>query len=117
MRRLLLVLLLSGCSTLNLPKPSPEQAALADVGTTAYAISHGGVELNPMGFVGTTLIKGIYFIKRDSLSEEQRAQTDRLVASVWMGAAASNLLQILLAPIALPITIGVGIGVGLSIYY
>jgi hypothetical protein len=117
MRRLLLVLLLSGCTTLNLPKPSAEQAALADVGTTAYALSHGGVELNPLGYIGTTLVKGLYFIKRDSLSAEQRAQADRIVTSVWMGAAANNLVQILLAPIALPITIGIGIGVGLSIYY
>lgn len=114
---LLVLLLLCGCSTLELPKPTSAQAAVADIGTTAYALSHGATELNPLGFVGTTALKGYYFIHRESLSKEERTRLDRITASVWGGAAVNNILQIMLTPIALPITIGIGIIAGVMIYY
>jgi hypothetical protein len=48
---------LGGCNTV----PTADQAAALDIGTTAVVLStRGGVELNPMGFWGTSLVKLVY---------------------------------------------------------
>jgi len=96
MRAIILALLLTGCA--SVPSPSPEQAALADITTTAVALAHGAHELNPLGFGGTTIVKGIYFAIRDDFTPERRAQADRTVSSIWSGAAVNNLIQIIWAP-------------------
>lgn len=96
MRAIILVLLLTGCA--SVPSPTPEQAALADITTTAVALAHGAHELNPLGFPGTTIVKGMYFAIRDDFALEKRAQVDRTVSSIWSGAAVNNIIQLLWAP-------------------
>jgi hypothetical protein len=114
MRSIILVLLLlTGCS--NLPKPTVEQAALADIGTTAYLLNHGGIELNPLGFAGTTALKGLFFYYKDDMTPATRKESERIATSIWTGAAVNNLLQILWAP-PLFWSIGLGVVVGIELY-
>lgn len=115
MKTILLVILLtitSGCTTLN--RPSPETSAIADIATTAVALSKGYTELNPLGFAGSTLFKGVYLYKRDSLSPEERATTDRIASSLWLGAAVNNLA--VLAGVVMPFNLFIGSIVALSVY-
>ena len=93
------VLTLTGCATADVAqyKRDPFWAAAADTATTALALEHfSGRELNPLGFAGATVGKGIYLWGiRPGLDGDQRLAYDRTAAAVWYGAAVSNALQML----------------------
>jgi hypothetical protein len=112
---------LAGCATpdglYTQYRRDPLVAAGADIITTEIALSRPGmVELNPMGLVGAVLAKGVYlFAIRPQLEAAARADSDRLAASLWYGAAANNLCQILVPGVALA-SLAVGVGVGWHLY-
>jgi hypothetical protein len=119
----LLIAGMLGCATTattgqdptSLDVPAVYLAAGADTATTAIALHRGARELNPLGFVGVTAMKVIYLSRRNSLDADTRTRYDRIATSVWTGAAANNLLQIL-SPMPLLYSVTVGFVVGYSIY-
>jgi hypothetical protein len=90
----IICLILFGCST-TITRPSVESAAVADTVSTAIVLDRGGRELNPLGFAGTSIVKGIYlFGIRHELDQETRLATDRTAGSLWSAAAVNNMAQL-----------------------
>jgi len=107
---------LLGCTSIGISRPSVEVSAAMDVGSTYLALERGGVELNPLGFWGTTLAKAYYlYCLRPTLNDSDRARWDRTLSSAWLGAATNNIIQLIWAPTLL-VSLGVGVYVGLSAY-
>ncbi|MES2979265.1 MAG: hypothetical protein V4731_12645 [Pseudomonadota bacterium] len=66
-------------------------AVAADAATTALALSAGLTELNPLGAIGSIIVKaGTMAIIKD-MPETQRPAQYNMVSALWSGAAASNL--------------------------
>ena len=109
----MLVLGLLGCSSLGINRPSVETAAIMDVGTTYIGLQHGGVELNPLGFAGTNIAKLYYlYWLRPEYDTATRAEMDRRLTSLFVGASVNNALQLIGGiPLALSAVIGVIIGI------
>jgi hypothetical protein len=86
-------------------KPTPLEAATADVLTTAVALSRGATELNPLGFAGSTVAKGVLLITNEYLNEADKKILENAASSLWGGAAVNNLLVIfgVATMIALPV--------------
>ena len=107
-----------GCASIDTTDkhvPAVYWAAGADTATTGIALANGARELNPLGFWGATAMKVLYLSRRNSLDADTRAGYDRIATSVWTGAAANNLLQIL-SPVPLLYSVTVGFMVGYTIY-
>lgn len=109
-----------GCATtantsIDKDIPAVYWAAAADTATTIIALDNGAHELNPLGFVGVTVMKLVYLSRRNSLDADTRVSYDRVATSVWTGAAANNLVQII-TPVPILYSIAVGFWVGYSIY-
>ena len=66
-------------------------AAAADTASTAVSLAKGLVELNPLGLVGTMVMKVATITYINKLPEEDRAQPYSAVSSFWGGATANNL--------------------------
>lgn len=96
--------------------PPPEISALADVGTTALALGRGATELNPLGFVGSTIAKGVYFVIRDELPTQDKELADRILTSAWSGAAVNNLIIFTGGVTAVALPVGVLVGIGVYLY-
>jgi hypothetical protein len=65
--------------------------AAADTASTAAGLASGLTELNPLGLVGTVVMKVATIAYINQLPEEDRAHPYGLVSSFWGGAAANNL--------------------------
>ena len=96
--------------------PPPEVSALADIGTTALALGRGATELNPLGFVGSTVAKGAYFVIRDDLTKQDKELADRILTSAWSGAAVNNLIVFTGGVTAVALPVGLLVGVALYVY-
>jgi hypothetical protein len=101
----LIVLLLVGCS--SVPKPSVKEAAVLDTVSTAVVMEvvPGTVELNPLGFVGATLLKipAIMFI--DNMEEgKEKEKVKNFASSLWTAAAVNNFSLLVMSPHAALIT-------------
>jgi hypothetical protein len=105
----ILGLLLTGCAVPNAPETSQAfvQASAADVATTSLVIGSGaGIEANPVGFLGSTVVKaGIYLYAKD-LPEHEQKQLYKAGSSLFSGAAVNNLLVLLGASTGLSILSG-----------
>lgn len=113
----ILVFGLLGCSGLGIKRPSVESAALMDVGTTAIGLSRGAVELNPLGFWGTTIAKLYYLYGlRPEYDPATRVEMDSWLTGVFVGASVNNVIQIIWAP-HLAISAAMGMIVGYSTYH
>jgi hypothetical protein len=116
---LTLVVSMLGCTTVpDSPGVPPVYiAAGADTVSTAVALSgYSGRELNPLGFWGTTVGKGIYlFYLRERMTEPDRVSGDRWASSIWGGAAVNNVIGILF-PGAWFVSVGAGFGAGVLIF-
>jgi hypothetical protein len=114
---LVLILLLQGCATTDVPSHrDPYKAAVVDAATTAAVLAKGGVELNPVGFPATNVLKAAYLIYfRPRLSEEDKQIVDRWTSTVWWAASANNLLQFLI-PSSVYVSATIGIATGIYLY-
>jgi len=111
---LVLILLLQGCATSNLPlHRDVYKAAVVDAATTVAVLAKGGTELNPLGFPATNLGKAAYlFYLRPRLSEKEKQIFDRWASTVWWAASANNLFQFLIPNnFFMGATIGIATGV------
>ena len=99
--------LLTACTSTNtIRTPRALEAATADPATTAYALSQGGQELNPLGFWGVLAAKAGYFILA---TPEERIKYDPLVSQLWTTAAMNNALQLVFvgtAPVVITLALG-----------
>jgi hypothetical protein len=118
MKKLLLAILITISVSAGAEEliPPPEVSALADIGTTALALGRGATELNPLGFVGSTVAKGAYFVFRDDLTNQDRELADRVLTSAWTGAAVNNLIIFTGGLTAVALPIGALVGVALYVY-
>jgi hypothetical protein len=110
--------IITGCTSISVDSTirDPYIAGLADVITTEVALSHGLVEMNPIGAVGAYTFKGIYlFVLRPDLTVIERVKSDRMATSLWWAAAINNAVQ-LVVPGAALFGFGVGIISGIGIY-
>jgi hypothetical protein len=114
---LVLILLLQGCATSNIPlHRDPYKAAVVDAATTAAVLAKGGTELNPVGFKSTNVLKAAYLIYlRPRLSEEEKLVFDRWTSTVWWAASVNNLLQFVV-PSNFFVGATMGIATGIYIY-
>jgi len=84
--------------------PSALTGAVLDTVTTQVALNQGNIELNPIGFNVTIILKSFYFLTiRDSLTEQKKSSTDQIASAVWTGASVNNFLVVLgaVTPIAM----------------
>jgi len=96
-------------------KPTAKEGAIADTATTAIALNMPNVsEMNPLGFIGTTLTKIFLLDYRESLPKESQVKMDNFMGPVWMGATINNVLVI--AGATTPVSIVVGIISGITFY-
>jgi len=112
---LVLAFLLQGCATSNVPlHKDVKLAAVADAATTAAVLAKGGTELNPVGFPATNVGKAVYLLYlRPRLSEKEKKIFDRWALTVWWGASANNLFQLIIPNHFL---VGATIGVATGVY-
>jgi hypothetical protein len=85
-----------------------EKAAALDVVTTIIALSEGHRELNPLGLVGSTIVKIIVMPKINSIEDEtKRKDAQNFASSIWTGAAVNNIAVILGMPPIISISVGI----------
>lgn len=76
--------------------PTLLEAAIADTVTTQIGLNSGAIELNPIGFYGATIVKGILlFVINDKLEEDDKYFIEKAGSSLWMGGAVNNVFVIL----------------------
>jgi hypothetical protein len=91
---LLLVVTLTGCSTIR--SPSLTEAAALDTISTQLAINSGNTELNPIGFPATIVAKTGIILYTKQLEEGPKKQLiNSLGSSLWTGASVNNILLVL----------------------
>jgi hypothetical protein len=96
-------------------KPTAKQGAIADTVTTGIALNFtNAIEVNPLGFIGSTIGKILLLNYRDDLPKESQEHIDNIGGSLWMGAAINNVLVIVGA--ATPVSIFVGLTSGIIFY-
>lgn len=99
----------------NCLRPSAVTAAAVDTVTTAVALQQGAIERNPLGFVGATVGKGVYLaVTRLLFTPSERESGDRLVSSLWAGAAINNVM--IIAGASNPIGVAVGVTAGVFLF-
>jgi hypothetical protein len=106
---LIILGLVTGCSTV--PVPTPKQAAVLDTATTAAVLAtKTGVEANPVGFVGATLLKVVILSHIDKFDPETQDVVKKATASIWSAAAVNNIavLMGISVPASLPLTLATG---------
>jgi hypothetical protein len=106
---LIILGLVTGCSTINVP--TPKQAAVLDTATTAAVLAtKTGVEANPVGFVGATLLKVAILSHIDKFDPQTQEYMKRATTTIWTAAAVNNLAVLACVPLAvsLPFTLAAG---------
>ena len=109
---LIILGLVTGCSTV--PVPTAKQAAVLDTATTAAVLAtKTGVEANPVGFVGATLLKVAILSYIDKFDPETQDVVKKATASIWSAAAVNNIavLMGISVPASLPLTLATGYAV------
>lgn len=105
--------LLTACTTTYEPVPNRLLlTAAADTVTTHIGLANGAHEMNPLGPNGAFVGKLVYiFGLRNYVNESDRETADRIVGSMWLGAAVNNLLVVVFPTASLaPIVMGIGAG-------
>lgn len=108
---LLLCVVLSGCA--STAREQTIGGGVADLGSTVVGLSAGAAELNPLGLVGSTLLKPVAYAYAESLPETERASAHSVIGGLWTGAAASNLCVLFIAN---PVCFAVGVVTGYKVW-
>jgi hypothetical protein len=107
-RYLLCLVFLLPLTSPAIETPTMEKAAALDVVTTIIALSEGHRELNPLGLVGSTIVKIIVMPKINSIEDEtKRKDAQNFASSIWTGAAVNNIAVILGMPPIISISVGI----------
>lgn len=112
---LLVLLLWSNTANAICLKPTAKDGMIADTATTIVGVyGFGLVETNPLGFVGSTVLKAVTLAYTDDLPKEKQQKFSNTAGAVWSAAAVSNVMVILGA--ATPVAIIIGVISGIVFY-
>jgi len=101
-----LLIFISSTANAGCVRPPAITAAILDTVTTSVALSQPGVtELNPLGFAGSTIMKGLAFYYIKNAEEKEKKNFERIASSLWTAAAVNNIAVIMGSSIALPLGI------------
>jgi hypothetical protein len=103
---LTLLWLLSVSANAGCIRPTAMNAAILDTVTTSIALAQPGViELNPLGPIGSIIMKGIEFYYTKDAGEEEKKDFERIGGAAWTAAAVNNIAVIMGSSIAMPLGI------------
>ena len=118
MSKYLVVLMLMMASTASWGlclKPTANDGMIADTATTIVGVhGFGLVETNPLGLVGSTVLKAVALAYAEDLPKEKQQEFDNKAGAVWSAAAVNNVMVILGA--ATPVAIIIGVISGIVFY-
>ena len=93
-------------------KPTAKDGMIADTATTIVGVyGFGLVETNPLGVVGSTVLKAVALSYTEDLPKEKQQEFSNKAGAVWSGAAINNVMAILGASTPISIIIGVISGI------
>ena len=112
---LLVLLLWSNTADAICLKPTAKDGMIADTATTIVGVyGFGLVETNPLGVVGSTVLKAVALAYTEDLPKEKQQEFSNKAGAFWSGAAVNNVMVILGA--ATPISIIIGVISGIVFY-
>jgi len=112
---LLVLLLWSNTADAICLKPTAKDGMIADTATTIVGVyGFGLVETNPLGVVGSTVLKAVALAYTEDWSKEKQQEFSNKAGAFWSGAAVNNVMVILGA--ATPISIIIGVISGIVFY-
>ena len=92
--------------------PTAKDGMIADTATTIVGVyGFGLVESNPLGVVGSTVLKAVALAYTEDLPKEKQQKFDNKAGAVWSAAAVNNVMAILGASTPISIIIGVISGI------
>ena len=96
-------------------KPTAKDGMIADTATTIVGVyGFGLVETNPLGVVGSTVLKAVALAYTEDLPKEKQQEFNNKAGAVWSAAAVNNVMVILGA--ATPVAIIIGVISGIVFY-
>jgi len=118
MSKYLVVLMLMMASTASWGlclKPTAKDGMIADTATTIVGVhGFGLIETNPLGVIGSTVLKAVTLAYAEDLPKEKQQEFDNKAGAVWSAAAVNNVMVILGA--ATPVSIIIGVISGIVFY-
>jgi hypothetical protein len=118
MSKYLVVLMLMMASTASWGlclKPTAKDGMIADTATTIVGVhGFGLVETNPLGLVGSTVLKAVALAYAEDLPKEKQQEFGNKAGAVWGATAVNNVMVILGA--ATPVAIIIGVISGIVFY-
>ena len=84
------------------------QGAIADTASTVIAINFFDLkEMNPIGVIGSTVMKVVALNSAEDLTEEKKELFNNAAGSFWMGAAINNVFGIVGATFPISLLAGI----------
>jgi len=118
MSKYLVILMLMMASTASWGlclKPTAKDGMIADTATTIVGVhGFGLIETNPLGVIGSTVLKAVTLAYAEDLPKEKQQEFDNKAGAVWGAAAVNNVMVILGA--ATPVSIIIGVISGIVFY-
>jgi len=118
MSKYLVVLMLMMASTASWGlclKPTAKDGMIADTATTIVGVhGFGLVETNPLGLVGSTVLKAVALAYAEDLPKEKQQDFNNKAGAVWSAAAVNNVMVIL--GVSNPVAIIIGVISGIVFY-
>jgi len=118
MSKYLVILMLMMASTASWGlclKPTAKDGMIADTATTIVGVhGFGLIETNPLGVIGSTVLKAVTLAYAEDLPKEKQQEFSNKAGAFWSGAAVNNVMVILGA--ATPISIIIGVISGIVFY-
>jgi hypothetical protein len=118
MSKYLVILMLMMASTASWGlclKPTAKDGMIADTATTIVGVhGFGLVETNPLGLVGSTVLKAVALAYAEDLPKEKQQDFNNKAGAVWSAAAVNNVMVIL--GVSNPVAIIIGVISGIVFY-
>jgi hypothetical protein len=109
---LLVLLLWSNTADAICLKPTAKDGMIADTATTIIGVhGFGLIETNPLGVVGSTVLKAVALAYTEDFPKEKQQEFSNKAGAFWSGAAINNVMVILGASTPISIIVGVISGV------
>jgi hypothetical protein len=96
-------------------KPTAKGGMIADTATTIIGVhGFGLIETNPLGVVGSTVLKAVALAYTEDWPKEKQQEFGNKAGAVWSGAAINNVMVIL--GVLNPVAIIIGVISGIVFY-
>ena len=105
MKYLAFVLFFIAGTSMACPRPTLVEAAIFDTSTTVVGLSNfaNATELNPAGFIGSTILRALIVANEDKLDQETKVTG----SAMWTGAGVHNLVHLLGAGFVPSLAVGI----------